>query len=365
MRQDMKGESAMKDRRMFIRVSVLVATTVVALLLLAGTYTVLASSAPLARSTPNLTNASISAAIWSSGWQPINQGQTLTFNHNLGGDPDDYAVELWFRDTDDGLGINRRYYGGVEANGDWFGVYWENLTSDTIDVHRHDNDLVADQVLVRVWVVPTAPDWDSGWQSINQGQTVTFTHGLGITNTDLTVSLWFSGTTRGIHNYGYGGLAVDGPQEQRGAHWHNLTTNTVQVTRHPHDTDVEQVRVLVVHGASPHYDSLVDRGGWQPIAPGTAFTFTHNLNWNPSMLLVRGECYSSTVGDPGIHQWFAGGNHDWFVGWQGTNLQNLTGNTVEVFRQPDDQVCPQVRVRIWKRSTQVYLPFVLKNYSSP
>jgi hypothetical protein len=144
----------MKDRRTFIRMLALVAAFMVALLLLAGTYTVIAST--------GLTSDSISSASWSSGWASINQGQTLTFNHNLGSDPDDYAVELWFQDTDaSGVGINRRNYGGVEANGNWFGAYWEKLTSTTIDVHRHANDLMADQVLVRVWVVPTDPDWDS------------------------------------------------------------------------------------------------------------------------------------------------------------------------------------------------------------
>ncbi len=358
----------MKDRRMFIRVSVLVATTVVALLLLAGTYTVLASPAP------DLSGASISAASWSSGWQPINQGQTLTFNHNLGGDPDDYAVELWFQDTDaGGRGINRHGYGGVEANGTWFGAYWEDLTSTTIDVYRHANDLMADQVLVRVWVVPTAPDWDSGWQNINQGQTVTFNHSLGIANTDLTVGLWFSGTTRGIHNYGYGGLAVDPDPpthtgQLRGAHWQNLTTNTVQVIRHPDDIDVEQVRVVVVHGDRPHYDSLVALGGWQDIEQDNTLQFAHNLNWNPSMMLVRGECYSSTVGGPGIHQLLAGGSvKNWPPrgGAKGANIQRLTANTVEAYRWPNDDVCPQVRVRIWKRGSQIYLPIVLKDYSSP
>jgi hypothetical protein len=359
----------MKNKRALIRALALVAALVVALLLLAGTYTVIASSAPSAGPVPDLSSASISAASWNSGWASINQGQTLTFNHNLGGDPDDYAVELWFQDTDaGGVGINRRNYGGVEANGNWYGAYWEKLTSTTIDVHRHANDLVADQVLVRVWVVPTDPDWDSEWQNINQGQTVTFTHSLGITNTDLTVGLWFSGTTRGIHRHGFGGLAVDGPQELHGAHWHNLTDNTVQVTRHPDDTDVEQVRVIVVHGDPPAYDSLEDLGGWQSIAAGDTFTFTHNLNWNPSMMLVRGECYSSTVGGPGIHQWLAGGSvKNWPPrgGAKGVNIQRLTANTVEAYRWPNDDVCPQVRVRIWRRSVQVYLPIVLKNYSSP
>jgi hypothetical protein len=76
------------------------------------------------------------------------------------------------------------------------------------------------------------------------------------------------------------------------------------------------------------------------------------------MLLVRGECYDPVAG--GINQRFAGGNHDWFDRWQGSNVQNLGRNTVEVYRQVNDQVCPQVRVRIWKREFKVYLPLVLK-----
>ena len=161
---------------------------------------------------------------------------------------------------------------------------------------------------------------------------------------------------------GYGGLADDIALQMRGGHWHHLTDNTVQVSRHPTDTHVseriEQVRVVVVHGAPPNYDSLVDLGGWQSITAGAKYTFTHNLNWNPNRLLVRGEC-SSTIG--GINQWFAGGNHDWFTGWQGTHFQNLTDNTVVIARQADDQVCSQARVRIWMRREQIYLPLVLKN----
>jgi len=355
----------MKDRRTFIRMLALVAAFVVALLLLAGTYTVIASSTPSAGPAPDLSSASISAASWSSDWVTITLGTSQVFTHSLGGNPDDYAVELWFLDTNDGLGINRRGYGGLEAVGNWYGAHWQNLTTNTIEVYHHSQDNAADQIKVRVWDPTTDPDYASPWTNINQGQRITLTHNLGITDTDLTVGLWFSGTTRGIHNYGYGGLAVDRDQDMLGAHWHNLTTNTVQVTRHPDDTDVEQVRVVVVHGDPPAYDSLVALGGWQSIAAGDTFTFTHGLNWNPNMLLVRGECYSSTVGDPGIHQWFAGGNHDWFVGWQGTNLQNLTNNTVTVVRRADDLVCPQVRVRIWKRSSQIYLPLILNNYSSP
>jgi hypothetical protein len=298
---------------------------------------------------------------WGSGWATIATDTCRVFDHNLGTDPDRYAVELLFRDTDvGGIGINRRNYGGLEVNGSWQGAHWQELTANTVKVCRNSDDTVADRINIRVWITPTSPDYDSRWTSINPGQTITFTHNLGITATDLTVGLWFRSTVLGIHHFGYGGLAVDGPQKMLGAHWHNLTDNTVQVTRHPDDTDIEEVRVIVVYGDPPDYDSLVAFGGWKSIAQGSAFTFTHNLHWDADMLLVRGECYDPVIG--GINQWFAGGSHDWFIGWQGSNLQNLTRNTVEVFRQANDDVCPQVRVRIWKREFKVYLPLVLKGY---
>jgi hypothetical protein len=301
---------------------------------------------------------------WSSGWVFINPGQTLSFNHNLGGDPDDYVVGLMFLDTAaGGFGINRRNYGGMEVNGDWSGAHWQNLTANSIEVYRQPDDDAADRIRISVGVAASAPDYDSGWLDINPGQTMTISHNLGITATDLTVSLWFSGTVRGIHQFAYGGLAVDGPQKMLGAHWQNLTDNTVEVIRHPDDTDVEQVRVVVVHGDPPAYDSLQALGGWQSVTAGTPFVFNHNLHWSPAMLLVRGECYDPS-GLRGIHQLFAGGNHDWFGGghFQGANIQNLTNDEVAVFRWAQDEFCPEVRVRIWKGSIKVYLPLVLSNH---
>ena len=351
----------MKNRRMFVRVSALVAALAVALLLLIGTYAVIASQVPSAGSDLDFPVASSSAFTWSSGWVTITRGTCSMLNHSLGGDPDDYAVELSFLDTDGDLGINRCNYGGLEVSGNWRGAYWQNLTAGSIQVCRLFHDIAADQIRVRVWDQPAEPDYASPWTDINPGLTITIEHNLNITATDLTVALWFSGTNRGIHHFGYGGLAIDEHMRMEGAHWHDLTDNTLQVTHHLDDTDIQQVRVVVVHGAPPDYDSLVDLGGWQDIAHGTN-VFTHGLNWDSNMLLVRGECYSSTVG--GISQWLAGGNHSWRNGgrWQGTNLQNLTNNTVEIYRQPDDQICPQARVRIWKRSVQTYLPLIVCNY---
>ena len=59
-----------------------------------------------------------SASSWGSGWVTIATDTCTVFNHNLGADPDRYAVESWFLDTDaGGMGINRRSYGGTEVNG--------------------------------------------------------------------------------------------------------------------------------------------------------------------------------------------------------------------------------------------------------
>jgi len=344
----------MNDRRVLVCIALVTGLALTTLLLWAGS----ATASPFSPVAPATQPHAVGATSWGSPWAPITTGQTITFYHNLGGDPDDYAVELWFRDTDDGLGINRRNYGGMEANGNWYGAHWQNLTTNTIQVYRQPDDNAADLVRIRIWVPSATPDYASPWTVITPGHTITFSHNVGITATDLTVGLWFSGTTRGIHHFGFGGLAVDSLTQMWGAHWQNLTTNTVQVFRPPDDTDVEQVRLIVVHGAPPDYDS-----SWQDIQPGTRVTFTHGLNWSPNMLLVRGECYDLS-GLLGIHKLFAGGNHDWFGGgnFRGVNLESLTSNTVTAFRWGDDEFCSQVRIRIWKRGARIYLPLVLRDY---
>jgi len=347
----------MKEKRMLMRVPVLTVTILMALLLLAGTYTVLANSSPSARLAPNSASAG-SPTFWSSGWVSITAGTCQVFTHSLGRSPESLAVDMWFQDTDGGLGINRRNYGGLEFNGNWYGAHWQKLTSTTIEACRQPNDNTADMIRLVVWVAPT-PDYDSGWRVITPSYQLTFNHNLGGTATDLTVGLYFSGTTRGIHQYAFGGLTkyISPTDYMYGAHWYNLTSTSVQVFRRLDDTDVEQVRVVVSQSDPPAYDS-----GWQDITAGSIVTFNHNLNWNPDMLLVRGEC-----NDPGqynINLVYAGGDH-WSGGFRGSNLQNLTANTVQFVRRANDDDCPKARVVIYKRSVTIYLPVVMRDYSSP
>lgn len=349
----------MTDKRAWILMAVVMALALLGLLLMTSS---LMASAPQADWTVQDRPQAVAAGTgWSSGWITVAQGACQQLNHNLGSDPNDYAVEMWFWDADNDRGVNRRSYGGLEIAGYWRGAFFQQLETNTLAVCRMGADLWADQIWVRVWQPPDPYDYDSGWLDIDPDETLVVTHGLGISATELHVGLWFSSTARGIHHAGYGGLYNDLDEQLQGAYWKNLTDNTVRVRREPDDTLVEQVRVVVTHPDPPDYDSLVTLGDWQDITWGEELTFTHNLDWPPSLLTVRAECKSTPWPGPGIHQQYAGGNHDWFIGWQGASVQNLTPNSVQIAREVNDQACPQVRVRIWKRAFRQYLPIITRN----
>jgi hypothetical protein len=358
----------MNSKRALLLAPVVAALVLVGLLLTQSLAAGAARDSLEAEIQPEESVAVAAVGSWNSGWVIIPAGTCETYSHNLGGDPSDYAVELWFLDTDDTfnleMGMNRHGYGGIEAQNQSLGVYWERLAANTIDVCRGADDMTADRVRIRVWVPATGTGnsdrYASKWTDIDPGlaNTLIFTHGLNAAATDLTVSLWFSGTQKGIHHYGYGGV-VEGPGVNfHGAYWHNLTDSIVQVTRLNDDVYVEQVRVVVVHGDPPDYDSLVALGGWQPLQLAVPFTFTHGLNWNPNLLLVRAECLDATAG---IHHLHAGGFYDPVLFWQGAYIRNLAPNTVAMLREPRDGSCREVRVRVWRRGARVYLPFVVRN----
>lgn len=290
---------------------------------------------------------------WDSRWVSLVPGDCRTLYHNLGGNPDDYAVELWFRDTDGSLGINRRGYGGLNHQPAGEGAYWRQLNSSRIMVCRGANDPAADQVRVHVWIPKATGAYRSPWRAIDPGNTLFFLHGLGIPVDQLAVGLWLKGGGEGVHHLGYGGLFVDQMlQDERGAFWHNLTDSTVQVSRFPDDVDVEQVRVVVARADDPDFDS-----GWQSLSIGPN-VITHDLDREPGTMLVRGECRS---GQWGIHQRYAGGI-DMAGDQQGAHLEQVESDSLTVVRWQDDAVCPEFRVRIWLQPTQVFLPLALRHY---
>ena len=87
---------------------------------------------------------------YDSGWTSINQGQTLLLNHNIGGNPDDYVVDLQFRHGSFGPHIIS--YGTIWIDGGWRGTYWNRLTNSQIEVRRLAHDDVCEEIRVRIWV---------------------------------------------------------------------------------------------------------------------------------------------------------------------------------------------------------------------
>jgi hypothetical protein len=296
-------------------------------------------------------------SFWTSGWVDIATDTAKTFTHNLGGSPDDYAVELWLRDTETGgIGINTRGIGGLEAGGKFYGAYWQNLTDTAIQVVRSKHDTFADQVRVNVWFTDP-PDWDSGWLDIATDEVRSLTHNLGENVDDYVVSLWFKDTTPGgigINSRCYGGLEVGG--QVHGAAWYNLTDSTVDVQRYRDDGWADQVLVRIFIPEPPNWDS-----GWVDIAPGTIETLTHNLGGNLNLYVVRSWQKDTTEGGIGINHLFVGG-YEAAGSFLGTDWENLTDTTINFLRRADDWAADQVRVCIWVREFKIHLPLVLKAY---
>lgn len=89
------------------------------------------------------------------------------------------------------------------------------------------------------------PDYDSGFQSIAQGQTKTFTHDLGGSIDDYVVMVDAKDTYYGVHQVYYGGLYNFWDDGYQGFNWRRLTDSTIGVARCDYDVTVEYVRVRI------------------------------------------------------------------------------------------------------------------------
>ena len=91
---------------------------------------------------------------YDSGWVAIEKGEELTLDHGIGGDPDNYVVDLQFMN---GSGSRHQMsYGGPgdhDAGVIWKdGAYWRSLSGASITVHRFDTDISVEKIRVRIWV---------------------------------------------------------------------------------------------------------------------------------------------------------------------------------------------------------------------
>lgn len=309
-------------------------------------------------------------ALWTSGWVNIATSQSRTFVHNMGGDIEDYAIQLWFRDTDaGGYGVNNRGYGGDEEEWAWLGAFWRTLTSTDITVARQLADAAADQVRVWIWPSQASLEYCTAWSPIAAATTVTVNHNRGGDVDDYTVKLWFRTTSlNGVHQIYYGG--AEGGGNGYGAYWHSLDASQVQVSRMAGDTEVEEFYLCVSVPEPPDWDS-----GWQDVAPGETITLTHGLGHNINRYVVRMEFKVAPAKDgapealTAIHHHAYGGTPFSLTPpedrmYLGANWQNLTNQSISVYRWTDDPYADQIRVRIWLRRLSVYLPVVFKNYLS-
>ena len=94
---------------------------------------------------------------YDSGWQAVTLDY-LTLQHNIGGDPNNYVIDMQFKSSDPLYGINQHAYGGDTINLGFpsgvekYGVYWRQLTNAQINIHRQPEDSKAPQIRVRIWV---------------------------------------------------------------------------------------------------------------------------------------------------------------------------------------------------------------------
>ena len=203
---------------------------------------------------------------------PVNQDEAQTLTHNLGGNPEDYVVDMQYR-SQDTSGVNQRYYGGADFGNnppsgmnadDRVGAYWRSLTNSSITVYRRPEDIYAPEVRIRIWhfLEPQfpVPDYDSGWTAINQGQAIQSVHNLGGDVDDYLVDLSFKDgdSFSGINQRAYGGMdhGANYPPvgDRRGAYWRHLTDADIYVYRRAEDIYADEVSVR--NWVTPYQDYL-------------------------------------------------------------------------------------------------------------
>ncbi|NIP51749.1 MAG: hypothetical protein GWN61_21325 [candidate division Zixibacteria bacterium] len=99
---------------------------------------------------------------YDSGWVSVSPGLRVKLNHNLGGDPNNYVVDMQFKGDFDGecvihcKGIGGDWYNSFMGTSTyelkWEGAFWHSLTYESISVGRSNDDPFADQARVRIWI---------------------------------------------------------------------------------------------------------------------------------------------------------------------------------------------------------------------
>jgi hypothetical protein len=298
---------------------------------------------------------------YDSGWVGVSQGLYALINHAVGGNPDDYIVDLEFK-TDASWGINQRCYGGCDlrANDGVYantkeGAYWRNLTNTAIEVGRRSGDLFAEQVRVRIWNfwTPTRPDYVSGWKTSATGAAITLSPPLGGSADTYLLNLVSDSPTHHVNQLYYGiKIFGDSPpngysaNDSAGLYWRNLSDTSVTVYRAGQDNESQTWHLSIWKMPKPDFDS-----GWTAVDTNTVHMFDHGLVGNREDFLVD-VSFNDLDSGAGKNQRYVGGmvtSANKYYGAMWHSFTTAAGNTrILVYRYPDDVYADQVRVRIWR-----------------
>ncbi|HMP75290.1 MAG TPA: hypothetical protein PKE12_03235 [Kiritimatiellia bacterium] len=89
---------------------------------------------------------------YDSGWLDYSKGEGITLVHNLGGNMDNYVVDIQARDPSMGWGTHAVTLGGDAYDNKIYGFWFRNLTTSNVVVRRGNNDEVCSQIRLRIWV---------------------------------------------------------------------------------------------------------------------------------------------------------------------------------------------------------------------
>ncbi len=275
-----------------------------------------------------------------SGWMTINHCQRI--DHNLGGNPDTYVVDLTGRSAngDTHYGFGGDVWDDITAHG----LYWYDLKSNSIFVCVKGS--LVKQIRLRIWIVATA-DYDSGWITPSQGAVdIVLQHNLGGQIDDYWVYLegWNSGDDDSARRLYYGGERHRWRDSlgEYGLYWKELSPSSITIHRGQDGSD-DRFRVRIWRMPEPDYDS-----GWFSIYPNTIKTLYHNLGgpWNDFFVDLQFRKEGSLSPH---HAWYGRDCYyeDGNLICMGGYWTGLTGSRIQVYRAPNDTDADEMRVRIW------------------
>jgi hypothetical protein len=99
--------------------------------------------------------APIARPAYDSGWWEIMEGMEIEFVHGIGGNIDNYVVDLQFKETATSYyGIHNKNMGSFwhSVAETQIGAHWFDLTTSSVKVARYHSSDRCDEVRVRIWV---------------------------------------------------------------------------------------------------------------------------------------------------------------------------------------------------------------------